>query len=429
MASQIQNSLSVSNSIAKDCHIAGVFEEVNTELIRLIKTAELNPKPLMICSGGTSSRCAANGHWTLDLRKRYQKISFNPIDKTVIVGAGISMGNLLKKLNRYNRSFPAGLSSQTGLGYILTGGISPLSRSKGLAIDQILQFQGFWGNGTPFTISKPTKDSTKENKLIWRGLTGAAPFLGIITSLKLKTYQSNRLKVYQMIVNKKELIRIISEAEIWPKNISLQWHWGEKINIYIVVENTKGESYAIPKKIIKGLSNPSSLRISEIYSQENIPTFPSPLIDKNNLSKLHSEVVGLLGPSMGTDTASLINSLEQLIINRPNKSCYVAAQQLGEVTSNKNRESTSFIHRQAIWKPWITATWPAGDEQQRYRSLAWLEEVWLSLRPFYPGIHLAQMHQHLSWHNTEIKSAFEEWLPGLQKLKSEFDPQGILPRL
>ena len=95
------------------------------------------------------------------------------------------MGDLCDFLRRHKRSFPIGLSGKTGMGYILTGGISPLSRSKGLAIDQILEIKGFWGNGREFHFSRP--NSLEESTLEWKALCGAAIFLGIITKVKLKT--------------------------------------------------------------------------------------------------------------------------------------------------------------------------------------------------------------------------------------------------
>ena len=74
---KIQSKLSVQNSLAQDALIAGVFEKIDNDFKETIKTGKLTPKPLMICSGGTSSRCTANGHWTLDLRRNYQQIDFD----------------------------------------------------------------------------------------------------------------------------------------------------------------------------------------------------------------------------------------------------------------------------------------------------------------------------------------------------------------
>jgi len=89
------------------------------------------------------------------------------------------MGDLVNHLQKYNRSFPIGLSKLPGAGYILTGGVSPLSRTYGLAIDNIESIKGFLGNGT-FISLKKNQINTKE-QLIWEGIKGAAPCFSIIT--------------------------------------------------------------------------------------------------------------------------------------------------------------------------------------------------------------------------------------------------------
>ena len=71
-----QNAYRFLNTQAQDQHLAGIYESIDSNLINLLKSGQLNPKPLMICSGGTTSRCAAEGHWTLDLRKEFNKIKF-----------------------------------------------------------------------------------------------------------------------------------------------------------------------------------------------------------------------------------------------------------------------------------------------------------------------------------------------------------------
>ena len=35
------------------------------------------------------------------------------------------------------------------LGYVLTGGMGPLSRQVGLAVDQVLEIHGVWGDAAP----------------------------------------------------------------------------------------------------------------------------------------------------------------------------------------------------------------------------------------------------------------------------------------
>ena len=69
------------NTQAQDLEIAGIYTDLDAHLLNLIKTNKIDPKPLMICSGSTSSSCAAKGHWTLDLSHRFKKIQLDSILK------------------------------------------------------------------------------------------------------------------------------------------------------------------------------------------------------------------------------------------------------------------------------------------------------------------------------------------------------------
>ncbi len=408
---------------------AGVLKIKDKKLPSFLKSGNIEPKPLLICSGGTSSRCAADGHWTLDLR-HYNHLDFNEEDKSICIGAGITMGQLQKELSKNYRSFPIGLSGSTGLGYILTGGISPLSRSQGLAIDNILEIKGVWGNGKRFSISDPSRSSSKEERKKWRGLCGAAPFLGVISEVKLKTYPNRRLKLLQASVNPKSLSNIIILAEQWPPGSSLQWIWEDQIIIYATFIEDDEHSLTVLKELITNeqiyLNNK---RISSIPGQAFLPVFSSTLNNNKNSTRVHSEVIGLLGTEWGPDNQRVINCLEKLICERPFHKCSIASQQLGCETKKVEINKTSFIHRSAVWKPWITASWPANDQDTRKLSIKWLLQVWEALQDVCPGIHLAQLHQHQNWHNKEVKLAFDEWLPELQALKAECDPSNLLPQL
>lgn len=419
--------LNISNHFAQDCLISGVFNEIDKDLINLISLNKLNPKPLLICSGGTSSRCAANGHWTLDLREKYNHINVDRIKQKVEIEAGVNMGNLIKELSKTDNSFPIGLSGQTGMGYILSGGISPISRNNGLAIDQILNIKGFWGSGEILDICKPSISSSIEERNTWKGLTGAASFLAIVTSLELKIQKINPIYVYECFLSSNQLSEYIYQAESWPRTASLQWIWGERIKAYVVIELDQSINIQTAKKLISKLPCSREESSSIVYGIQELPKFGRNVYKHEKDSRTHSEVLGLLGPRWGFESLKLTKSLNKVMRNKPHQGCYVAAQQLGGAT--KNEHESSFIHRDSIWKPWITGSWSAGDLRGKEKTLTWMEEVWETFKPFCPGVHLAQMHQHLPWHKEEISAAFQNWLPELQNLKSRYDPNGILPPL
>ena len=58
-----------------------------------------------------------------------------------------------------------------------------------------------------------------------------------------------------------------------------------------------------------------------------------------------------------------------------------------------------------------------------------MKECWDNLEFICPGVHLAQIHPHLAWHEKELSLAFKDWLPKLQEIKSIYDPDNVMPPL
>ena len=422
-----KNTLKFPNSNSKDAKVKKVIYKIEDNLFKDINKSKGKDEHLCICSGGTTSGCAKDGLITLDLRRDYNKIHFEKDTNLVTIGGGVIMGDLINYLQKYNRSFPVGLSKLPGIGYILTGGISPLSRRYGLAIDNIQSIKGFLGNGTFISLEKNKLSSEKQ--LIWEGLKCAAPFLSIVTEIGLKTIKSYPIQIIEGFINENELTEIIKLAEVFPENMSLQWIYAEKIYIYIFSEIKNDLEKDRTGKYLINLSKFSTLKSKQYENLNQINFFPKELdlfeLNSNN----HSEVISLLGEDLRGDIPILIKQLKEIIKNRPNKSCYIASQQLGGETKKSRYGSSFFVHRRSTWKPWIYASWKKNDLQEREIVLNWMYKSWSKLKSFYPNIHLAQLHNHLNSHKEELSLAFGHRLDELKTLKNICDPQSILPPL
>ncbi len=421
------NLLEIPNINSKDAKFKELVYDVKDSLFKEDNYSKKEFEHLCVCSGGTTSSCAKNGFTTLDLRKNYSKIHFYKESNLVTIGGGVIMGDLINHLQKHNRSFPIGLSKLPGAGYILTGGVSPLSRAYGLAIDNIESIKGFLGNGTFISLKK--NQISKEKKLIWEAIKGAAPFFSIITEIGLLTIQSNPIKVIEGFVNLNELSEIIKLSEKFPENISLQWIYAKKIYIYIFaelknsLEDKRTKAYFLLLEKFSGLEK----KFYENFNEINF--FPKDLelyeLNVNN----HSEVISLLGEDLKNDIPIFIKCLNEIMDNKPNNSCYVASQQLGGKTKKLNHGSSFFIHRKSTWKPWIYASWKKNDLQEKALVMDWMYKSWIKLKRFYPHIHLAQLHNHLNSHKEELTLAFGNRIDELKTLKNIFDPQSILPPL
>jgi len=142
------------------------------------------------------------------------------------------MGEVQDQLAAAGQMIPTGLSGLPGSGFILTGGMGPLSRSVGLAVDHVESIQGVWGNGQPFALS--SSDATPEEQMRWRALLGAGLFLAVVTDLEMRTLPSVALAISQGCTTRQALATCITAAEDCPEGLSLQWCWADQLEVMLV---------------------------------------------------------------------------------------------------------------------------------------------------------------------------------------------------
>ena len=305
------NLLEIPNINSKDAKLKKLIYEIDDSLFSKDNYSKEKLEYLCVCSGGTTSSCAKNVFTTLELIKNYNKKHLDRKNNLVTIGGGVIMGDLVNHLQKYKRSFPIGLSKLPGAGYILTGGVSPLSRTYGLAIDNIESIKGFLGNGT--FISLKRNQINLEKQLIWEAIKGAAPFFSIITEIELKTIQSNPIKVIEGFVNLNELSEIIKLSEEFPENISLQWIYAQKIYIYIFAELKNNLEDKRTEEYLMLLDKFPALEKQFYENFNKINFFPKELnlyeLNANN----HSEVISLLGEDLKNDIPIFIKCLNEIM--------------------------------------------------------------------------------------------------------------------
>ena len=412
------------NSLARDAKTLGCLSP-GPKLLRQLMRQPLGSPPLRVRSGGNSSRCASDGCWTLDL-SRHREILHHEATQEVEFGTGLTMAELLQALRASGRSVPIGLSGLTGSGFILSGGMGPLSRSQGLALDHITAIEGIWGSGEPFALRK---DECTDDSSRWRALMGAAPFLAVVTRLRLRSQPLQSLRFRHGLIDSSQLPDLIEIAEQWPETSSLQWSWGDSLEIYAVDCSHAECSPQELEALDSFLGTDPRAAIRRCQDQLEQPCFGSLASETVPSISPHSEVIARLGPALSHRAGPLIEHLSARILERPHNGCRISAQQLGGATERISPGETSFIHRDSVWKPWITAAWNPGDQAGREQSLAWMDQVSEDFRKVCPGVHLAQLHDHLPGHQKELEDAYGDWLPALRQLKTELDPEGRFPPL
>ena len=414
------------NQNSNDADIKDLIYKVNKNNIIEFGKTLLKEEYLCVCSGGTTSSCAKDNHITVDLRRNYKQISFDEKTGVATLSGGVLMGDLLNYLEKFNRMFPIGLSKLPGIGYILTGGISPLSKRYGLAIDNLIKAKGFFGNGDLFSLD--INNLNNKEIPIWEGIKGGAPFFSIITEVAIQTFESYPIKVLEGFIDVEELKELITISEKLPRNFSFQFIFSDKIYVYVLGE-LRTEEKDLTQKHFSIFQNFPTLK-NRIYKNLNqINFFPKELNIFELNANFHSEVISLLGKSLIGYESEFVEELIEINSVRPNLGCYVAMQQLGDQSVFENKYSSYFIHRDSCWKPWIYASWEKKNENDKKVAIQWMNESWNRLKKFFPHIHLAQLHNHLNSHQDELKLAYSNKLENLKDLKRIYDPSNILPPL
>jgi FAD/FMN-containing dehydrogenase len=109
------------------------------------------------------------------------------ISNAIRVGAGVQWGEVYAWLAPYNLIAIGGASGTVGSagGYLQGGGHGPLSRWKGLAVDQVLEFDVIMANG-----SRETVNACENSDLFWALRGGGGGTFAVVLSVVLRTYSS-----------------------------------------------------------------------------------------------------------------------------------------------------------------------------------------------------------------------------------------------
>ncbi|KAJ4358859.1 hypothetical protein N0V95_002712 [Ascochyta clinopodiicola] len=140
---------------------------------------------------GRSSGAYALSIWTRNFRNIERNTAWTPLNSTnlttedvLIVGGGQQWGNVLKLTTGQGRVVTTGQDPSVGLGgYIQGGGHGPLSRTYGLASNQVLQMTVATATGKILVAN-----SVQNQDLFWALRGGGPGQYGVVTEYVIKHY-------------------------------------------------------------------------------------------------------------------------------------------------------------------------------------------------------------------------------------------------
>lgn len=147
----------------------------------------LHPGPTLIYLTFLAGLGGSDGAVVVDL-KSFQQFSVDPDTHIATIGAGTLLGDLQARLDHGGgRAVAHGTCPQVGMGgHFTIGGLGPMSREWGMALDHIVEAEVVLANSTVI------RASDSHNQDVFFAIKGAAAGFGIVTEFKLRTHEAPR---------------------------------------------------------------------------------------------------------------------------------------------------------------------------------------------------------------------------------------------
>ncbi|CAF1113827.1 unnamed protein product [Rotaria sordida] len=138
----------------------------------------------------------------ITLIEKYSSCSTVNVSNAIRLDAGVQWDEVYKWLAKYNLTVIGGTCGSVGAagGYLLGGGHSPLSRWKGMAVDQVLEYDVVTADGQRQTVSP-----CQNGELFWALSGGGGGTFAVVLSVVLRTFPTPH------IIGSIQSVRALSE--------------------------------------------------------------------------------------------------------------------------------------------------------------------------------------------------------------------------
>src|SRR5262245_36108949 len=155
-----------------------------SDVMRAVAFAREHGLLLAVRSGGhnIAGNAVCDGGLMLDL-SQMRSVRIDPIARTARVEPGATLGDFDKEAQAFALATPVGINSTTGIaGLTLGGGFGWLSRSLGLAIDNLISADVVTADG------KMVRASAEEDADLFWAVRGGGGNFGVVTSFEYKLH-------------------------------------------------------------------------------------------------------------------------------------------------------------------------------------------------------------------------------------------------
>jgi FAD/FMN-containing dehydrogenase len=361
-------------------------------------------------------------------------VAVDPAARTVRVGAGCRVGDVLSKIQEHGLALPCGSAADNGVaGSTLGGAIGWARRKYGLGVDGLRSVDFVTVDGEVLTAS------AEENADLFWGIRGGGANFGVATSFEFDCFElgpevavaqvaypapdaettADLLRRYREYVAgvPGEVTSMAIATSVPPLPfVPAEVHGVPIVMFYAAYAGDPAEGEAVLRPL-RELGEPA-MDASGRTSFPALHEIATELFPSGNRYSWHSVYAGEL-------TDDLVDRVSASAASRPGPEAALEVWHLGGAVSDVPADATAYAARDAQFLISVSATW--RDPAEDAAHLAWAEAGWDDvsdaegvLEAFYPGF------PGFVTGDERARMAYGDNLDRLAELKARYDPENLL---
>lgn len=333
-----------------------------------------------------------------------------------VVGAGVRMLDLYRRLGEYGVTIPGGTCPGVGIaGLTLGGGIGFLSRHYGLTCDNLLAVDLVAANG-----DTPRAGAEEHPDLFWALRGGGGGNFGIATAFTFRVHPIGEVTTCALTWPWDDVAEVIDAWQHWAPfaddrltvALGLPSPGAGVISATGLFTGSSAELQA-PIAPLLAAGTPSPPTIQTVPYLTAAEQFAGPPIDGlpfKNASAFAS------APLSAAGIATLVDGLRVA----PTASNLVGFFPLGGQIAAVGPSATAFAHRDALFDLQYQAYWWDGTEEAA--DVAWVRDLRAAMAPYTSGAYVNYIDADLPDWETAYHG---ENLARLSRVKARYDPDDV----
>lgn len=309
--------------------------------------------------------------------------------RTTTAQPGVTWDELDAATQRFGLAAPGGHCPEVGIvGYTLGGGIGELSRTLGLACDNIESFDVVTAEGRQIRV-----DAGEHPDLFW-ALRGGGGNFGVVTSLRFRVHSVTDITCGPLVFAADQAAAALKAARDWvsaapdaaswcavawtapPVPFVPETVWFEPCLLLLPSWFGRSEE---AERVLAPLRRTAPAPVLDAVRRISYSTYPSFFRRPPGMRRYQAYARGELLRELGDSTID--DLVDGWRVAGPQVSIVLGA--LGGAIGRVGRDETAFAHRDAAWFVECNAQWRPGVPEEEHVSQ--VRQLWQALAPVTAG--------------------------------------------